>query len=376
VNDLTTVGDLFAEADRQLTICNACRYCEGYCAVFPALERRTLLENGDITHIADLCHDCRACFTACMYAPPHEFAVNLPPVLAAVRRRTYADYLPAVPRLSWLRGRRALAVALAAAFAVTAALAASGTASGTGGGTGSGTSGSPYAVIGYPVLLVLVAAPCAWSAALMLLAAARYWRGTYGPLRAAVNPRALAAAVAHAATLRYLRGGGADCSYPRDTPSAARRHLHACAAYGFLACTGSTVAAAVCQDILGQPPPYPVLSVPVGLGLLGAAGLIIGCTGLMILKRRADPLPSDPAMTARDYGLLAGLEAIAVTGLLTLLLRGTAAYAPVLVLHLAAVVTAFAIVPYTKFVHVIFRFLALVHDSAERAAGGRVMADG
>ena len=30
----------FAEADRQLTICNACRYCEGYCAVFPALERQ------------------------------------------------------------------------------------------------------------------------------------------------------------------------------------------------------------------------------------------------------------------------------------------------------------------------------------------------
>ena len=33
--------DLLAEAERQLDICNACRYCEGYCAVFPALERRT-----------------------------------------------------------------------------------------------------------------------------------------------------------------------------------------------------------------------------------------------------------------------------------------------------------------------------------------------
>ena len=55
---------LFAEADRQLTICNACRYCEGYCAVFPALERRRELTGGDITHLADLCHDCRDCFTA------------------------------------------------------------------------------------------------------------------------------------------------------------------------------------------------------------------------------------------------------------------------------------------------------------------------
>ena len=69
---------LFAEADRQLTICNACRYCEGYCAVFPALARQVNLTAGDITHLADLCHDCRDCYTACMYVPPHEFALNLP----------------------------------------------------------------------------------------------------------------------------------------------------------------------------------------------------------------------------------------------------------------------------------------------------------
>src|SRR5216683_5026093 len=84
---LVGLAELIEEADRQLTICNACRYCEGYCAVFPALERRTLLSEGDITHLADLCHDCRACFTACMYAPPHEFGVNPPAVLSAVRRQ-------------------------------------------------------------------------------------------------------------------------------------------------------------------------------------------------------------------------------------------------------------------------------------------------
>ncbi len=49
--------DLSAEAGRQLTVCNACRYCEGYCAVFPALELRRALTEGDITHLADLCHD-------------------------------------------------------------------------------------------------------------------------------------------------------------------------------------------------------------------------------------------------------------------------------------------------------------------------------
>ncbi|MGV3656121.1 MAG: tricarballylate utilization protein TcuB, partial [Noviherbaspirillum sp.] len=28
------------EVNRQLQICNACRYCEGFCAVFPAMTRR------------------------------------------------------------------------------------------------------------------------------------------------------------------------------------------------------------------------------------------------------------------------------------------------------------------------------------------------
>ena len=34
------LADLLEEAQRQMVICNACRYCEGYCAVFPALALR------------------------------------------------------------------------------------------------------------------------------------------------------------------------------------------------------------------------------------------------------------------------------------------------------------------------------------------------
>ena len=63
-------SDLFQEAERQLVVCNACRYCEGYCAVFPALELRQAFARGDITYLANLCHDCRACYYACMYTPP------------------------------------------------------------------------------------------------------------------------------------------------------------------------------------------------------------------------------------------------------------------------------------------------------------------
>ena len=154
----------------------------------------------------------------------------------------------------------------------------------------------------------------------------------------------------------------------------------------------STVAAAISQDIAGDPPPYPVLSAPVLLGIAGGAGLIAGCGGLLVLRRRAaraaaggdaaradpalkdpalrdqalrDQALEDPALARRGYALLTGLLLLAVTGLLTLVLRDSAAFAPVLGIHLAAVVACFAIAPYTKFMHVVYRFLALVHDNAE-----------
>jgi hypothetical protein len=31
---------ILEEADRLMTVCNSCRYCEGLCAVFPAMEMR------------------------------------------------------------------------------------------------------------------------------------------------------------------------------------------------------------------------------------------------------------------------------------------------------------------------------------------------
>ena len=41
---------LMADAQRVLTICDSCRYCEGYCPVFPALERGSLAD-GDMLRL-------------------------------------------------------------------------------------------------------------------------------------------------------------------------------------------------------------------------------------------------------------------------------------------------------------------------------------
>ena len=53
-----------------------------------------------------------------------------------------------------------------------------------------------------------------------------------------------------------------------------------------------------------------------------------------------------------------------------LLTRDTAAFGVVLLIHLAAVILSFASAPYSKFVHVVFRFAALIRDQAEQRPAG------
>jgi citrate/tricarballylate utilization protein len=366
IDGRTSLPLLFGEATRQLDICNACRYCEGLCAVFPALERRNVLAAGDVSQLANLCHDCRACFDACMYSPPHEFGVDLPKALSAVRVADYQRHVwpPRVPRAfsGWsgviLGGLSSVAVVLALAVVHV-------------GWSGlirsNGNAASPYQLLPYPVLVTLMAVAALYSVVVMALAARGYWRSIDAAPRR-VTVRAIAQATWYAATLRYLRGGGVECYYPEDDkPSAGRRRLHAVVAYGFGLCLVSTVAAAVEQDIARIDPPYPWLSVPVLSGTIGGIGLVIGCIGLLGLKARSSLVTSFAQMTIKDYGLLVSLAFLALSGLAVLLTRDTAAFGIVLLVHLAAVVEAFAMAPYSKFIHVVFRFSALVRDNLERA---------
>jgi citrate/tricarballylate utilization protein len=358
---------LVSEVDRQLKICNACRYCEGFCAVFPALERRTEFSLTDVSQLANLCHDCRACFHACMYTPPHEFGVNVPKALAEVRLEDYRRYVWPQSPLRIFRGWMGIFSGMALAVLVLIAIAVTNV--GFGGLiAGHETAASPYQLIPYPLLLVLVLIPTAYSVVVLATAGRRFWRSA-GPLarnRAALLSATLAA-VWYVLTMRYLRGGGAGCNYPEeDEPSARRSHLHAAVVYGFGLCLLSTLAAAVLQDFLRSDPPYSVLSVPVIAGLMGGVGLLAGSLGLLWLKTRAAQVMSVSEMTIKDYGLLTGLTFLALSGLATFLVRDTPAFDLVFLVHLGAVVVAFAAAPYSKFPHGLYRFLAIVRDNMER----------
>jgi citrate/tricarballylate utilization protein len=363
--------ELVEEAGRQMTICNACRYCEGYCAVFPAAERRVIFTEGDIVHLANLCHDCRACFQACMYAPPHEFAVNVPAVMSEVRARTYRRY--AWPRrvAAALRRDRAAAAALTAAGAGLALLAVW-----LSGGWGGLLSSHPrpggfYELIPYLVLTAAGLGGAAFALAVMWGGLIRFWQRAGGAWRELVDWRCWWEALGRAATLHNLGGGGGDCYYPdRERPSRARRVLHSLVFYGFAADFVSTVLAAAWQHFLGQLPPYPVTSPPVLFGIAGGVALIAGCTGLLWLKLSADRELGSGEMRAMDLAFLAVLDLVSLSGMLLLVLRDTPAMGALLVAHLALLVALFVAAPYGKFVHAVYRFAALLLDAAERRRAG------
>lgn len=360
----TSLESLIREADRQLRICNACRYCEGYCAVFPALERRTLLTAADVSQLANLCHDCRACFDACMYTPPHEFELNVPRVLAEVRVENYDRYLWPHWAGRLLRGWRGVALGVPL-ITVVLALIAMANAGPAGLIAGPHGPASPYAILPYPVLLAVVAVPFILACTAMAAGALRYWADV-GGAPSGLWPGAVLRALGYSATLRYLGGGRGGCFFPRDDqPSGTRRYLHALVAYGLGLCVASTVSAAVLQDLLGSPPPYPFLSVPVMTGTVGGAAMVTGCSALLWMKAGSSRVTSSETMIAKDYALLMALDLLALSGLGVLLARTTPAFGLLLLLHLVSIAAAFISAPYSKFVHVSYRFLALVRDNLE-----------
>ncbi len=74
----------------------------------------------DLTYLANLCHNCGECLYACQFAPPHEFGINVPSLLAEVRTRSYeAHAWPSALGLAFRRnafrtGLAALALAVSA----------------------------------------------------------------------------------------------------------------------------------------------------------------------------------------------------------------------------------------------------------------------
>ncbi|NMG28954.1 tricarballylate utilization 4Fe-4S protein TcuB [Aromatoleum evansii] len=352
-----------AEVERVMKICNACRYCEGFCAVFPAMTRRLEFAQADIHYLANLCHNCGACLHACQYAPPHEFAVNIPQAMAKVRGQTYSDFAwPSSLGTLYRNNGLTVALALAAGLALflMMALAKNGTL------FHAPLAGDFYATFPHNLLVSMFGPVFLFVAVALGLGVAKFWRGI-----SAGDPNAAAIAeTAHdVLKLKYLDGGhGQGCPNADDASTLARRRFHHLTFYGFMLCFAATSVATIYHYVFGWAAPYALTSLPVVLGTLGGIGLLIGPAGLLWLNVRRHAQHGDAAQKPMDRGFIALLLLTSATGLALLAGRDTAAMALLLAAHLGAVMALFLTMPYGKFAHGIFRTAALLKWAIEKRA--------
>lgn len=355
------------EARRAMEVCNACRYCEGYCAVFPAMELRRAFSGGDLNYLANLCHGCKGCFHACQYAPPHAFNINVPATLARVRVESYAQYAWPAP-LARLYARNGLVMAVAMAGGIGLVLLL--TMVLRGGAVLQAQDQAPgqgfYAVIPYGAMVWPAAATFLFSLVAMGMGFAAFWRDTGGGFDALTRVAPLRQALWDALTLRYLSGGGHGCNDVDERFGMGRRHLHHAMAYGFLLCFASTSVATIYHHVLGWQAPYGFWSAPVLLGTVGGAGLMAGSAGLLWMKLVADRAPVATEQTGAEAGLLLLLFLIGFSGLMLLGVRATGAMGVVLAVHLGLVLGLFVTLPYSKSVHGVYRMGALIRHAMER----------
>ena len=357
---------ILEEADRLMTVCNSCRYCEGLCAVFPAMEMRRAFSDGDLNYLANLCHACGACYVDCQFSPPHEFNVNVPQTLAIARAESYAAY--AWPRaFAGAFARNGVVISLIAALSVAAFIFGFAAAHDRqvlfGIHTGAGAF---YRLMPHNAMAALFAAAFVYAIVALVMGVRAFWRDIGEPVGMTTDAKSLWQAFRDAGELRYLDGGGVGCFNQGERPDDRRKLFHHLTFYGFMLCFAATCVATLYHYLLAREAPYAWWDLPVVLGTLGGIGLLIGPAGLLAAKWRRDPVLVDTQRYGMDAAFTMMLLLASLTGLALLIWRATPAMGPLLALHLGVVFALFITMPYGKFVHGIYRTVALVRYARER----------
>jgi citrate/tricarballylate utilization protein len=348
------------EAARILQICNACRYCEGFCAVFPAMTRRLDFLK-DVDYLANLCHNCGACLYSCQYAAPHEFAVNIPRTLAQVRKESYQTF--AWPEsLAKAYDKNGTLVTLASSIGVACFLIA--TMQFTEGFSSNNLDGNFYRIFPHNTLALIFGLVFVYALIAMGISLTKFWRSIS---QGHVSGGAIGEAGQNVLTLKYLGGGhGEGCNNEDDAYTLWRRRMHHFTFYGFLLCFASTSTATIYHYFFDWHAPYPYWSLPVILGSLGGVGLIIGTIGLFYLNLKRHPDHGDPKQKPMDRSFILSLLFISLSGMALLIFRQSNAMAFLLALHLGFVMGLFLTLPYGKMMHGFYRSLALLKNAIEK----------
>jgi citrate/tricarballylate utilization protein len=353
--------ELTREGARVMSVCNACRYCEQYCPAFQAMEQRLTFATADLNYLANLCHGCGECLYACQYAPPHEFAINVPKTFARLRVQSYEQYAwPAALAVAFRQQGATTALLLAGVMIVL--LLAGTLATNRDALLDPGTAAEFYAVVPHAVMTTLFGSVALFVVAALGVGAARCARElrTMRETESHAARGGTSAALHDVLTLNHLHVAGSDCTTAPEVRTPWRRWLHHATFYGFMLCFASTCVATV-YHLAGSAAPYPYTSLPVVLGTIGGLELTFGTAGLLLQRHGRDASLSDEAQGALDRAFLVLLLLTAVTGLLLLALRHEHAMGLLLIVHLGIVLALFVTLPYGKFVHGLYRGIALLH---------------
>jgi citrate/tricarballylate utilization protein len=219
-------------------------------------------------------------------------------------------------------------------------------------------------------MAALFAAAFLYAIAALVMGVRAFWRDIGEPIGMRADAGSILQAIRDAGELRYLDGGGVGCFNEDDRPTDRRKIYHHLTFYGFGLCFAATCVATLYHYLFAREAPYPWWDLPVVLGTLGGIGLLIGPVGLLTEKWKRDPDLVDEARMGMDVAFIAMLFLTSLTGIALLLLRDTPAMGPLLALHLGVVFSLFVTMPYGKFVHGIYRFVALVRYARERRMMG------
>jgi citrate/tricarballylate utilization protein len=316
-----------------------------------AMARRLEFTANDVDYLAHLCHNCGACLHACQYAPPHEFGIQIPEAMRDVRSASYARHAwPQVFARAYQSHGTVLSIVLAVSLAAFLfAVAATKTPL---------VPSNFYAVLSHTAMVTVFLPVFGFAVLAMTVSGVRSWKKGKSALSLPTAQEAVQATL----TLKYLDGGHGDgCPNETDAPTHARRWFHHFTFYGFALCFAATSVATLYHYGFGRAAPYAWHDLPKLLGIAGGLGLLVGPCGLLVLYLRRNE-----RRASMDVAFILLLFLISLTGFVLMFARATPWLAPALAVHLGFVLAFFLTMPYSKFVHGLYRGLALLRFAYER----------